>query len=454
MKDLTEQIIEIDGRTQIKMRQMTVIAVRNEGATLSLPYANTRLLVDVDRGDGNAILGVVCADGVYPAVGEGVWVMSMGKGRWLCTSSVGRQYGVQNNILDNGDFRVAQREYGLKNQNYVLASGFDSFSAQRGADRWNHINSNLGTVLIHPSNMSQSLPGGSSQRIQPATAVVSPGAGDYYIWRQSVEWMNTIGLNWGYPNAQPVTLSFWVYSNHAATYIVELEQVGGVARRISRSYTVQVGYQKISLTFPGDSGSATWDGASSQDINYSFLVTFWMMSGSTYNSGALATVWTTAGTGSRAAGCSNFMASTANFMQFMQVKLEAGTAATPIITTNYADEFSKCVRFYRRLHSYGSDGYQALLPGIMGNTSGTAYTVYVPHISMRGTIGISSGGNLRMTDEATGYPLTGLAAGVHNNGGNACYFYLLASGGSGGNKSSMILGQNGDHTAFIAFSAE
>jgi hypothetical protein len=98
-----------------------------------------------------------------------------------------------------------------------------------------------------------------------------------------------------------------------------------IARQISASYTVNVTntWEIKTITFPGDT-----TGTLNNDNGTSLALRFWLVAGSTYSSGTLATSWASNVNANAAVGQVNIADSTANEWYITGVQLEAGTTAS------------------------------------------------------------------------------------------------------------------------------
>ena len=81
----------------------------------------------------------------------------------------------------------------------------------------------------------------------------------------------------------------------------------------------------------------------------SLFVSWWLVAGSNYSSGTLATTWGSQTDANRAAGQVNFFDSTSNEYYITGVQLEVGENATPFEHITYAEELTLCERYYQEL---------------------------------------------------------------------------------------------------------
>jgi len=121
------------------------------------------------------------------------------------------QVSGRRNLLYNGAMQVAQR--GTSVTGIASASYFT-------ADRWNTLVGGLGTWT---QSIENDAPTGSgfrkSLKMLCTTADASPDAGDWCNVQQIFEGQDCQHIKKGTPNAEQLTLSFWVKSNVTGTYI-------------------------------------------------------------------------------------------------------------------------------------------------------------------------------------------------------------------------------------------
>jgi hypothetical protein len=247
-----------------------------------------------------------------------------------------KQY-VDKNVLNsnriiNGDMRIDQRNNGAAGS----ASGYT-------VDRWSWNASVASTGNWQRG--SSILAGFPYQLTFSTTASHAIVAADYFIFTQSIEADAVSDFAWGTPQAQPVTLSFWVQSTMTGTFGGSLQNYLST-RSYPFSYSIPVAstWTKIVITIPGDTAGT------------------WVMSG---NSGAVG-VQFSLGMGSTRSGPANAWA-TGNFLSvsgavnivgtngamigITGVKLEIGSVATPFNYDSLAKRMADCQRYYQYLQN-------------------------------------------------------------------------------------------------------
>ena len=268
------------------------------------------------------------------------------------------------NLLDNGQHMINQRQVG----NIVVGSG--TFLA----DRWACWDSGVGQAYLYYSTYGAfgvPFPAGrphpgyiQSIQMNTAEAGASLSPADWIYYRQGIEGQNLQHLNWGTPDAKPLTLSFDVYSPvpTTTTFVVELERNETVARSISKLLTVPSGISTQVLTFPGDTVTQI-----TNDSTGRLAVNFWIAAGSSWTSSPLNTVWNNRVDVARASGISNaWQALVGAPLAFTNIQLEVGSIATPFEVRRFDDELTRCMRYYEKSYAYN------VIPGSNAGYQGSA----------------------------------------------------------------------------------
>jgi len=259
------------------------------------------------------------------------------------------------NMIINGAMQVHQRGTSTAS---ITTPGYYT------ADRWLNDISAMGTWT---SSVENDAPTGSgfrkSLKILCTTADASPSANDVAGIYTALEGQNVQQFLKGTSSAKQFSLSFWVKSNVAGTYIAELYD-GDNTRQVSAAYTISASatWEKKTIIFPADT-----TGAFDNDSNASLFVVFALGAGSARTSGTLSTVWNTAVEANRFAGQVNLAAATNNYWQITGVQLEAGAVATPFEFEDYGTTLQKCQRYYEQERTTLQTMYWA------SNASGTVY---------------------------------------------------------------------------------
>ena len=208
---------------------------------------------------------------------------------------------------------------------------------------------------------------GYSMKFDCTTAEASPGATNYVFIQHRIEAQNLQNFAKGTADAKQYTLSFWVKATKTGINIVELYDADN-SRVISKSYTVSSAntWEKKTITFPADT-----TGAITNDNGHGMCLYFWLMTGSNYNSGTLATSWGSMVAANRAVGQVNNFDNTSNDFYITGIQLEE-TAATEFEHRSYGDELARCQRYYYR---HVDDTNDAI--GVGGWYTASLFTSYV-----------------------------------------------------------------------------
>jgi hypothetical protein len=243
-------------------------------------------------------------------------------------------YAAGKNLVINGNMNVAQRGTSVAAVTFELV-----------ADRWVNRNNNLG---VFTASQETDAPAGFGSSIKwlCTTADASPAAGDFAIFRTTLEAQSLQGLAKGTASAKTTTVSFWVKSNVTGAFVFALADVPN-NRSIRSTYTILAAdtWEKKTITFAGDT-TGTIPNTTASGIG----VQFWLGSGSDRNSGTLNTSWATTVTANEAVGCTNLAATLNNYWMVTGVQWEIGNVATDfqLSAGTIQGELAACQRYYVR----------------------------------------------------------------------------------------------------------
>jgi hypothetical protein len=221
------------------------------------------------------------------------------------------------NLIINGDMSIAQRG--------TTQTGMTSSQYPYAPDRFHYNLSSAGTWTVSQSTDVPSGQGfGYSEKFQCTTANGSLSAGSFAIMRQIIEAQMVQHLKYGTSNAESITLSFWVKSNKTGTYSVWLYQDDD-GRSIANTYTISSAdtWEKKTITYSPDT-----TGVIDNDNGNGLRVNFYLVAGTNFTSGTLATSWESDTATNRAVGQVNLADSTSNYINFTGIQLEVGTSAS------------------------------------------------------------------------------------------------------------------------------
>ena len=268
------------------------------------------------------------------------------------TGNLGRR-----NLLINGSMRVAQRATQVTG---ITSGGYktcDRWYVQEGADAT--ITSNQSTTVPRNEGFQNSL------HLDVTTADASLGSTQYASYVQFIEGKNLQHLKWGTSSAEPLTLSFWVYTNKTGTYSVILARADATNNYQSQTYTVSAAntWEKKTITFIGDTSTVNTD-----DNTNGLAVEFGLASGTGYTSGgASGQAWTNDVTKYFGGLNVNILDHVDNNFYLTGVQLEVGNSASDFEHLSFAEELALCERYCQFIT--GTNTYSRYCMGIAWESS-------------------------------------------------------------------------------------
>jgi len=267
------------------------------------------------------------------------------------------------NVIHNGNFNVWQRG----------TSFAAAISAQYLADRWRYVFSNDSIVTIALDTGVPTVASQYSLKVSCTTADETIGAAQYSLLRHAFELSDWTDMLYG----KPWVLSFWVKAYQTGTFCVAFrEMYGGTASYVAE-YTINnsATWEKKTIQIPSPT-IGTWNAggvANAGVMSFEFMLSMGSNFQTTPNVWVASDKYCTANQ-------TNFMSSTDNYIQFSQVQLEAGTAATEFDAIPYADELARCQRYL--VASGGTDLYERHGYGYCPDTTHARIGVSLP-VQMR-----------------------------------------------------------------------
>ena len=254
-----------------------------------------------------------------------------------CTANITNNLSNRNKII-NGGMQIFQRSASVAD-----VGGSNGYFA---ADRYRFSQSGAARFTI---SQSTDTPNGfgSSMKVDVTTANASPSAGQYVFFQHRIEGQNVQDFAKGSSDAKQYVLSFHVKSPKTGVHCMELEDVQN-SRSCSKSYTVNSAntWEKKTIIFPADT-----TGAITNDNANRFQLYIWLMAGSTYTSGTLATTWASTASANRAVGQVNLIDNTSNDFFITGIQLEVDQTGSGVATDfehrSYADEIRLCERYFQ-----------------------------------------------------------------------------------------------------------
>ena len=277
---------------------------------------------------------------------------------------------MNDNRIINGDMRIDQRNSGASG----TASGYT-------IDRWQYIATQTGKMTW--GRIKGASGDGSFQYLLAfSTTVAFPtlAAGDTFYCAQAIEADMIADFRWGTAQAQPVTLSFWVYSTLTGTFGGSINN-GAQTRSYPFSFSIPAAstWTKIIITIPGDTGGAWVMSGNASGL----WLRFDLGSGANYR--LPANVWAAAQSVG-VTGAVNVVATNGAAFYVTGVKLEIGNVATPFNRQSLAKSMADCQRYYQYLAS--------VQIASASTTAGTYVTASLfPQVTMRSAPTIVQSGN-------------------------------------------------------------
>ena len=319
------------------------------------------------------------------------------------------------NLVINGAMTVAQRGTSTAGVN---GAGYYA------CDRFKSILGSIGTYTI--SQVADGPSGfASSYKMEVTTADAAPAAADFNVLYYLFEGQDVQRLKKGTPDAEQVTLSFWVKSDKTGTYQVNLADVDNL-RHVGATYSVSVSgtWEYKTITFPADTS-----GIITNDNTVSMQIEWWLDSGTDYTSGAVPTAWeATVNADRNAGGTVNLADTIGNYFQITGVQLEAGDTATPFEHRSYGQELALCKRYFRRFGTGTGLRGQMGSGGFANLTQAQVVIQLDPELRVVPTVSVPASGNVLDFGVAL-LPIT--AVSVLTDSRPECVILLLTMAGIG-----------------------
>ena len=260
-----------------------------------------------------------------------------------------------NNFIYNGDMQVCQRAISVAD----LGNGDSGYHVQ---DRWQFYESGTPNTIVAMSQ-STTAPDGfnSSLKLDCTTPDGTIGSADLIALAQIFEGRDLQSINKGDAQAKKLTISFWVNTTVTGTYIINMYDNDN-NRTCSQSYTVSSSntWEYKSVTFPADT-----TGAFDNDENASLYVYWGLQAGTDWNgsSATLPTTWESNNNPDRFKGQAETFSSDANNFHITGVQMELGEVATEFQYESFADNLSRCQRYFMAYGGTGTDANDYVVVG-------------------------------------------------------------------------------------------
>ena len=246
------------------------------------------------------------------------------------------------NLWINGACNVAQRStsvtgLGDGNEGYVTVDRMRESGSTASAGRY-----------TSKQTAVTDLPGfANCFHVDCTTADTSIAAGEFLFFGTRLEGQDLQRLAKGTSSAEPITISWYMKTNKAFTFVLEVKDIDNT-RDIQQKFTTTTDWTRHSLTFVADTtGALDDDNARSLDIH------IWVHAGSTYSGGTFTSnTWSSVTNANRAVGIGSFYDSTDNDLKMTGFQVEIGDVATTFEHRSFGDELLKCQRYYRKVDTY------------------------------------------------------------------------------------------------------
>ena len=219
------------------------------------------------------------------------------------------------NLIINGAMTVDQRHDG---SSFTVVNGNSTTGVI--ADRF-RVNETSGVVMTGQRVADAPVGFEYSSKLTVTTADSSLGSTEFHRMIQPIEGKNISNLNWGTSNAKTLTLTFYVKSSLTGQYYISVFN-NAADRTLLKGYTISSAdtWEKKVVVFPADT-----TGALDDDNANSFEINWWLLAGTDFTSGTLATSWGAQNNANRAVGQVNLADSTSNDWYLTGVQIEVGT---------------------------------------------------------------------------------------------------------------------------------
>jgi hypothetical protein len=313
---------------------------------------------------------------------------------------IGSQSALSNrNMIINGSMAISQRGTSSTGQ-----GASDLFLVDRF-----HLNTNGNSAGRFTVTQESDGPSGipNSLKLACTTADTSIAASERFFIEQRLEGQNLQRIKKGTSDAQAITVSFYVKGNASATYVVGIYDSDN-SRQIGAQFSVTTSWNRVSVTFPADTGGSALDDDNAESLS----LRFYLHAGSTYTGGTLQTTWDTAVNNEQVgSGTTSVFDSTSRTFFLTGVQLEVGETATPFEHEPYGVTLQKAQRYYlsvKNQTNYAPIGVGRAWSGTNGNA---AY--YFPcEMRSNPTVSVASLSKFDIV------PSGGNPTAVQNDGGN------------------------------------
>jgi len=268
------------------------------------------------------------------------------------------------NLIINGAMQVAQRATSAAG----LGNGGDYYTL----DRHRFSSGNTAGRLTQSQASITDLPGfANAMKLDCTTADTSIAANEDCSLQYRLEGQDLQQLKKGTSSAESVTVSFYMKTNKAFTFMCELDDTDN-NRFNGQQFTTSTSWTRHTLTFVGDT-----TGTLDDDNARSMMLNFWIHAGSNFTGGTYtANTWQSRAVTdtNRAVGIGSFYDDTANELHLTGLQMEVGDTATPFEHRPFNDVWEECQRYCTvynvgggNVHANNHIGNHAPCPGSGGH---------------------------------------------------------------------------------------
>ena len=272
------------------------------------------------------------------------------------------QIGGRRNIVINGAMQVAQRA--------TSATGLGDGGGYSTLDRHRFSSGNTAGRLTQSQTSVTDLPGfANAMSLDCTTADTSIASNENCSLQYRFEGQDLQQLKKGTSSAEKVTVSFYMKTNKAFTFMCELDDTDN-NRVNTQQFTTSTSWTRHILTFVGDTtGTFDDDNARSMQLN------FWIHAGSNFTGGTYSSNTGQSRATSdnmRAVGIGSFYDNTDNELHLTGIQMELGSQATPFEHRSFGEELALCQRYYVKYSTISQ------WPGYQNSTANLDFNVYTP----------------------------------------------------------------------------
>ena len=338
-------------------------------------------------------------------------------------------------MIINGSMAVSQRGTSSTGQ-----GASDLFLVDRF-----HLNTNGNSAGRFTVTQESDGPSGipNSLKLACTTADTSIAASERFFIEQRLEGQNLQRIKKGTSDAQAITVSFYVKGNASATYVVGIYDSDN-SRQIGAQFSVTTSWNRVSVTFPADTGGSPLDDDNAESLS----LRFYLHAGSTYTGGTLQTTWDTAVNNEQVgSGTTSIFDSTSRTFFLTGVQMELGEQATPFEHRSFGDELRRCQRYYQK-HGNETTAYRFLASAFCNATNQAQGVLPLP-VTMRAAPTASVSGSFEMIHKNLNSSIT-----LGTKQLNESSVGLEPSGSSFTQSSGAIIRGSNDATAQLKLDAE